>query len=101
MTIDFTTIEEKWQRRWADARLYDSNADPSKPHFFMIFAYPGVTGYLHVGHMRGYTISDAICRYKRMNGFNLLSQSARTRLAMVPSHSPRGWRGRTKRPSAS
>jgi leucyl-tRNA synthetase len=72
MTIDFTTIEAKWQRRWAEAGLYDSNADPSKPHFFMIFAYPGVTGYLHVGHMRGYTISDAICRYKRMSGFNVL-----------------------------
>jgi len=72
MTIDFTTIEEKWQKRWSDAHLHDSNADPSKPHFFMIFAYPGVTGYLHVGHMRGYTISDAICRYKRMSGFNVL-----------------------------
>jgi len=72
MTVDLTTIEEKWQRRWAEAGLFDSNADPSRPHFFLIFAYPGVTGYLHVGHMRGYTISDAICRYKRMSGFNVL-----------------------------
>ena len=72
MTVDFTTIESKWQKRWAESGLQDSNADPSRPHFFMIFAYPGVTGYLHVGHMRGYTISDAICRYKRMNGYNVL-----------------------------
>jgi leucyl-tRNA synthetase len=72
MTIDFESIEKKWQRRWAEAHLQDSKVDTAKPHFFMIFAYPGVTGYLHVGHMRGYTISDAICRYKRMTGFNVL-----------------------------
>ena len=72
MTIDFMRIEEKWQKRWAEAHLYDSNVDESKPSFFMIFAYPGVTGYLHVGHMRGYTVSDAICRFKRMTGHNVL-----------------------------
>jgi len=72
MTFDFGQIEEKWQRRWSEEKLHDSDADPSKPHFFMIFAYPGVTGYLHVGHMRGYSISDSICRFKRMAGFNVL-----------------------------
>ena len=37
-----------------------------------MFAYPGVSGYLHVGHMRGYTYSDVITRYKRMCGYNVL-----------------------------
>jgi len=72
MTIEFGKIEDKWQREWAAAGLERSEIDDSRPSFFMIFAYPGVTGYLHVGHMRGYTISDAICRYKRMTGFNVL-----------------------------
>lgn len=72
MTIDFGQIEEKWQKRWEKAKLNDSNFDESRKSFFLIFAYPGVTGYLHVGHMRGYTVSDFICRYKRMSGFNVL-----------------------------
>ena len=38
----------------------------------MIFAYPGISGYLHVGHMRGYTYTDVITRYKRMRGYNVL-----------------------------
>jgi len=72
MSVDFMKIEEKWQRRWADARIYESHRDERKESFFLIFAYPGVTGYLHVGHMRGYTVSDSICRFKRMTGFNVL-----------------------------
>ena len=58
-------IEAKWQARWLDARLFEANRD-SRPKFMIIFAYPGLTGYLHVGHMRGYTYVDAIARYKRM-----------------------------------
>ncbi len=64
-------IEAKWQARWLDARLFEANRD-SRPKFMIIFAYPGLTGYLHVGHMRGYTYVDAIARYKRMTGFNVL-----------------------------
>jgi len=69
--IDFSSIEKKWQKRWDDAKL--GEAEPNKNEkFFLIFAYPGISGYLHVGHMRGYSYSDAICRYKRMNGYNVL-----------------------------
>ncbi|HDP97316.1 MAG TPA: leucine--tRNA ligase [Euryarchaeota archaeon] len=72
MVVDFAEMEKKWQRRWSEEGLERSDIDPNKESFFLIFAYPGVTGYLHVGHMRGYTISDAICRYKRMRGFNVM-----------------------------
>lgn len=72
MSVDFAKIEEKWQRRWLEKRIFESNRDEGKESFFLIFAYPGVTGYLHVGHMRGYTVSDSICRYKRMRGLNVL-----------------------------
>jgi leucyl-tRNA synthetase len=64
-------IEAKWQERWYDARLNEGDRD-ERPKFMMIFAYPGLTGYLHVGHMRGYTYVDAIARYKRMTGYNVL-----------------------------
>ncbi|MEM4264430.1 MAG: leucine--tRNA ligase [Thermoplasmata archaeon] len=72
MSIDFAKIEKKWQQRWSEARIHESNRDERKESFFLIFAYPGVTGYLHVGHMRGYSVSDSICRFKRMTGYNVL-----------------------------
>lgn len=69
---DWTTeVEAKWQSRWYDAGINESERD-SRPKFMIIFAYPGLTGYLHVGHMRGYTYVDAIARYMRMTGHNVL-----------------------------
>ena len=65
-------MEKKWQQRWSDAGLDKSERVDGKPKFMLIFAYPGVTGYLHVGHLRGYTYVDAIGRYKRMTGYNVL-----------------------------
>ncbi|HUR24696.1 MAG TPA: leucine--tRNA ligase [Candidatus Thermoplasmatota archaeon] len=44
----------------------------SKPSFWIHFAYPGISGYLHVGHMRGFTYSDVLARYKRMMGHKVL-----------------------------
>ena len=44
-------IERKWQQRWSEKGLNEANRD-DRPKFMLIFAYPGVTGYLHVGHMR-------------------------------------------------
>ena len=55
MISDYGEMELKWQKRWADAGLNCANRDEKKPKFMVIFAYPGVTGYLHVGHMRGFT----------------------------------------------
>lgn len=64
-------IEDKWQKKWSESGLNNADRDGRKK-FMVVFAYPGVTGYLHVGHMRGYTYVDAIGRYKRMTGHNVL-----------------------------
>lgn len=72
MANDYGSIEAKWQARWAEAGLDRAERIDGKPKFMIIFAYPGVTGYLHVGHLRGYTYVDAIARYKRMEGYNVL-----------------------------
>ncbi len=72
MAYDYSEMEKKWQTKWSDNELNIANRDDSKPKFMLIFAYPGVTGYLHVGHLRGYTYTDAIGRYKRMTGYNVL-----------------------------
>lgn len=65
-------MEAKWQKAWADARLNESERIDGAPKFMLIFAYPGLTGYLHVGHLRGYTYTDALGRYKRAEGYNVL-----------------------------
>ncbi|MEA3136562.1 MAG: leucyl-tRNA synthetase [Thermoplasmata archaeon] len=49
-----------------------SLAEARKPSFWIHFAYPGISGYLHVGHMRGFTYSDVLARYKRMTGHRVL-----------------------------
>jgi len=72
MARDYAEMEAKWQKAWMDRKLNESERKDGKPKFMIIFAYPGITGYLHVGHLRGYTIADAIGRYKRMTGYNVL-----------------------------
>lgn len=69
--MNYAEIEKKWQSRWEATGVF--NAEPNdRKKFFIIFAYPGISGFLHVGHMRGFTYADVIARYKRMNNFNVL-----------------------------
>jgi leucyl-tRNA synthetase len=70
--VDFKSIEKKWVERWDNAKLGEAKRDSAKPKFSIIFAYPGPGGYLHVGHMRGYSYTDMIGRYKRMRGYNVM-----------------------------
>ncbi len=69
--MDFEEIERKWQERWLRERIYEARRKNGKK-FFIHFAYPGISGYLHVGHMRGFTYSDIIARYMRMQGYDVL-----------------------------
>ncbi|ADB58338.1 leucyl-tRNA synthetase [Archaeoglobus profundus DSM 5631] len=67
----FREIEEKWQRAWEEAGIFQADPD-DRPKFFITIPYPYLNGNLHVGHCRTFTIGDAIARYKRMCGFNVL-----------------------------
>jgi leucyl-tRNA synthetase len=65
-------IEAKWQKRWADARVFETEADPSKLKYYVLEMLPYPSGTMHMGHMRNYTIGDVVARVKRMRGFNVL-----------------------------
>ena len=70
--MSFREIEEKWQRRWRDAGVFDTPDEPGEDKFYLLemFAYP--SGDVHMGHFRNYSIGDVVWRYKRMNGKKIL-----------------------------
>ncbi|MBT4446391.1 leucine--tRNA ligase [archaeon] len=70
--INWDQIQTKWQSSWQLAKLGTAKPNSQKEKFFMIFAYPGISGFLHVGHMRGFSYTDAICRLERMKGKEVL-----------------------------
>jgi leucyl-tRNA synthetase len=65
-------IEEKWQKRWEEAKIFEANPDPTKPKFFITVAYPYPNSPQHIGHARTYTLADVYARYMRMQGYNVL-----------------------------
>jgi leucyl-tRNA synthetase len=65
-------IEAKWQQRWAEARVFETEANPSKPKYYVLEMLPYPSGTMHMGHMRNYAIGDVVARVKRMRGFNVL-----------------------------
>jgi leucyl-tRNA synthetase len=65
-------IEAKWQKRWAESRVFESEADPTKPKYYVLEMLPYPSGTMHMGHMRNYAIGDVVARVKRMRGFNVL-----------------------------
>ena len=73
MKYDFTAIEKKWQKVWADGKVFAAENGSDKEKFYALveFPYPSGAG-LHVGHPRPYTAMDAIARKKRMEGKNVL-----------------------------
>jgi leucyl-tRNA synthetase len=67
----FKEIEEKWQKAWEEARIFEADPDERKK-FFLTVPYPYLNGNLHAGHTRTFTIGDAFARYMRMKGYNVL-----------------------------
>ncbi len=66
-----TEIEKKWQKKWQDSKIFESNPD-NREKMYLTVAFPYPSGAMHIGHGRTYTVPDVYARFKRMQGYNVL-----------------------------
>ncbi len=71
-TYDPKPIENKWYQEWLSKGKFHADTDSDKPSFSIVIPPPNVTGSLHVGHAFNNTFQDIMCRFKRMQGYNVL-----------------------------
>ncbi|ADI15234.1 leucine--tRNA ligase [Truepera radiovictrix] len=65
-------IEPKWQARWAELKLYETDLESDQEPFYYLTMFPYPSGDLHIGHWYAFSIPDAYARFKRMRGLNVL-----------------------------
>ena len=65
-------IEDKWQRSWAETRVFETEAAPGQAKFYCLEMLPYPSGRLHIGHVRNYSIGDALSWFKRLQGHQVL-----------------------------
>jgi leucyl-tRNA synthetase len=66
-------IEQRVQKEWTDSRAFVATESSGKPKYYCVSMLPYPSGKLHMGHVRNYTINDALCHFMRMKGYNVLS----------------------------
>lgn len=69
---DFSQIEKKWQKKWADEGIFKTEDEAGKENYYVLEMFPYPSGNLHMGHVRVYSIGDVIARFKKMKGYNVL-----------------------------
>jgi len=73
MAYAFKRIEQKWQRKWEEKKIFEVKENPKKKKFYVLdmFPYPSGLG-LHIGHAFVFSVGDVFARFKRMQNFNVL-----------------------------
>jgi len=72
MAYKFKAIEEKWQKEWEKKKIFQAKEGKGKKYYVLeMYPYPSAS-FLHMGHVRNYTIGDVYARFKRMQGFKVL-----------------------------
>jgi leucyl-tRNA synthetase len=69
----YKKIEKKWQDYWQRSKLMKMETTLDKPKYYCLMMFPYPSSFLHVGHGRNYIIGDAVARFAKMNGFNVLA----------------------------
>ncbi|MEW5946608.1 MAG: leucine--tRNA ligase [bacterium] len=69
---DFTAIETGWQKRWEESGAFERGNGGGGEKYYLLEMYPYPSGKIHMGHVRNYTIGDAVARLLRMQGFDVL-----------------------------
>jgi len=73
MELNFVEIDKKWQKKWEESKCFEVKENSKKKKYYVLEMYPYPSAsFLHMGHVRNYTIGDIYARFKRMQGFNVL-----------------------------
>jgi leucyl-tRNA synthetase len=70
--VDYKAIQDKWQQKWKENKVFEASVDQTKEKFFITCPYPYISGSLHIGHARVVTETDVYSRFLRMRGKNVL-----------------------------
>ena len=70
---NFKEVEEKWQKKWVEEKSFKAiDFHPTKPKYYVLYEFFNISGNLHMGHLKGTIPADALARYKRFAGYNVL-----------------------------
>jgi leucyl-tRNA synthetase len=72
MKYDARSVEKKWQARWAELGVFEAEPDPASEKYYCLEMLPYPSGTLHMGHVRNYSIGDAVAWFEMMRGKSVL-----------------------------